>query len=459
MSHAATWRISFGGRLRILRDRASTTPGRLRALSVVVIVGTTMLWLLGAAAVVAARSDVDTVGHRTVPMIIDAQRTHALLSDADRLAANDFLLGGAGNSEQRQEYQLDIASASRDLEHMAELNGPDGPATAQLQQITTLITQYTGLIEAARANARAGFPVGGSYLRQASDLMHRPQDGILAMVDGLDPFDPADPGRDEAARWFSAGMLAAFFAVALGLLGVLVFTQAYVRRRFHRRRSYQLLAATALLLAMTGWMAGQAAVTYRSLRTAEVTAFPRLHTLWVMRALAFEANADQSLALISRGSTGAYDDAFKAATNRLVDRQLTDEMADAGTRGDVGFKGLVGDEITEADSPAERAAALRVMRGYQEFSALDAAIRTRVAAGDYDGAVPLVVGTNQLGTAFRDLDRALQARIDTEQAEFEAGIAGAMPGGELDAGIAVLAIGVAALVVWGLQARIAEYRV
>jgi len=125
----------------------------------------------------------------------------------------------------------------------------------------------------------------------------------------------------------------------------------------------------------------------------------------------------------------------------------------------VGFKRLVGDEITEPDSPAERAAALRVMRGYQEFSALDAAIRTRVAAGDYDGAVPLVVGTNQLGTAFRDLDRALQARIDTEQAEFEAGIAGAMPGGELDAGIAVLAIGVAALVVWGLQARIAEYRV
>ena len=45
--------------------------------------------------------------------------------------------------------------------------------------------------------------------------------------------------------------------------------------------------------------------------------------------MAFEANADQSLALISRGSTGAYDQAFRTATGRLVDRPLTDEMADA----------------------------------------------------------------------------------------------------------------------------------
>jgi hypothetical protein len=453
---AVRWR--FGGRVRFLRRRPSTTPGRLRTLTGVMVVGTALLWLLGGGAVIAASDHVGTVGRHTAPMIVDAQRTHALLADADRLAANDFLLGGAGSTEQRQEYALDISSAGRDLEHMAELNGPNGPASAQLQQVTTLLTQYTGLVEAARANARAGFPVGASYLRQASDVMHRPGDGIMALVDGLDAFDPAHPYQNDAARWLPAGLLAAFFATVLGLLGVLTFTQLFLRRRFHRRRSHKLLAATGLLLALAGWMAGQAAVTYSSLGMAQEDAFPELHRLWVMRSLAFEANADQSLALISRGTTATYDDAFRAATGRLVDRTLTDEMADAASGGDVRFKGLVADELHESGSPAARADAVRVLRGYEEFTTLDMAIRAKVAAGDYDGAVPLVVGTNQLGTAFADLDRALQQRIDTEQAQFDSCIANATPGLELDAGVAALAAGVAGLFLWGLRPRIAEYR-
>jgi hypothetical protein len=452
-------RFTFGGRVRFLRVRAPTTPGRLRALTGVVVVGTALLWLLGAGAVVAARQHMDAIGRHTALMMIDAQRTHALLADADRLAADDFLLGGAGSSEQRQEYELDISSASRDLEQMAELNGPNGPASAQLQQITTLLTQYTGLVEAARANARAGFPVGASYMRQASDVMHRPGDGIMALVDGLDSFDPADPGQDNATRWLPGGLLAAFFATALGLLGVLVYTQVYLRRRFRRRRCHPLLASMGLLLVLAGWMGAQAAVTYSSQAAAEGDALPRLHRLWVMRSAASEANADQSLALISRGSAaGPYDEAFKSATGRLVDRTLTDNMADAAAGGDVRFRGLVAEDLGESNSPAERADAVRVLRGYQEFIMLDGAIRARIAAGDYDGAVPLVVGTNQLGTAFTDLDRALQTQIDTEQARFDAGIANAIPGPALDAGLAVLAAGVAGLFLWGLRPRLAEYR-
>ncbi len=56
-------------------------------------VGSCLLGLVGEGAVIIARAEVDNVGHRTAPSVIDALRLHAELADADRLAANHFLLG------------------------------------------------------------------------------------------------------------------------------------------------------------------------------------------------------------------------------------------------------------------------------------------------------------------------------------------------------------------------------
>ena len=43
------------------RTRASTTPSRLRALLIVIAAGSCALWLVGGAAVVIARNEVDLV--------------------------------------------------------------------------------------------------------------------------------------------------------------------------------------------------------------------------------------------------------------------------------------------------------------------------------------------------------------------------------------------------------------
>jgi hypothetical protein len=44
---------------------------------------------------------IDGIGLTTVPAMIDAQRIHAILADADREAADAFLTGGAGSAERR----------------------------------------------------------------------------------------------------------------------------------------------------------------------------------------------------------------------------------------------------------------------------------------------------------------------------------------------------------------------
>jgi len=208
------------------RTRTSTTPGRLRVLLVVITVGSGLLWLVGGAAVVFARAEVDHVGHRTTPGVIDALRLHAELADADRLAANDFLLGSQVNTEKCQEYELDLTTATRDLEDAAELNEPGGPASEQLQQIGAMLAQYSGLVEAARVSAHSSSPTGAANLRQASALMHRPRDGILARVDTLTTENPNDRVQEDTRLWFLLGT-AAFFVIALGLLGWLVHTQAF----------------------------------------------------------------------------------------------------------------------------------------------------------------------------------------------------------------------------------------
>ena len=427
-------------------------------LLVAITVGSGLLWLVGGAAVLIARSEVDNVGHRTTPAVIDALRLHAELADADRLAANDFLLGSQVNTEKRQEYELDLTTATRDLEQAAELNQPGGSATEQLQQIGAMLAQYNGLVETARVSSHSSSATGAASLRQASAVMHRPVDGILARVDTLATESPNDRTQEDTRLWFLAGTVGAFFVIALGLLGWLVYAQAFLRMRFRRRSSPQIVAAMAVLVSLSGWIAVQSFTTYRNLSVAEGVAFTELHRLSLMQSLAADANADESLSLIARGNSTTFDNDFKSATEQLANPPLTDDTADAAIRGDVRFTGLLADEFHDAGSADDRAATIRVLRGYQEFLAVDAAFRSRATAGKYDDAVALVVGSTQFGTAFADLSIALERRVEVEQARFDAAVADASPGLDMDIGIGLGAITTALLVLWALRPRIAEYR-
>lgn len=446
------------GRQRPARRRAriSTTPGHLRMLMLMLVIGTCMLWAVGEAATVTARAQVDRFGYHTAPAILDALRLHAYLADADRLAANDFLLGSQGENEKRQEFELDIAAADRELQQAAELDEPGSQAAKQLQQINALLIRYIGLVETARAYAHSPSPLSAAYLHEASALMHRPADGILARVDILATPNADDPAVNPVKLHPLIGMVVAFFAIALVLLSLLVYTQVFLRRRFRRRISPPILAAMFLLIALSGWMALHSLTTYRNLSVAEGVAFTKLHRLSVMKSLVADANADESLSLIGRGDAGARSQ-FQATTEQIVNPPLTDDMAEAGARGDIRFSGLLADEMHDATPSEDRTASVRVLRGYQEFLAVDASFRAKAMAGKRDDAIALVVGSTQFGTAFADLNIALQQRMEFEQARFDATVASARPGLDTDVGIGLAAAAIAMLILYSLRPRIAEY--
>src|SRR5207302_6129247 len=116
-------------------------------------------------------------------------------------------------------------------------------------------------------------------------------------------------------------------------------TQAFLRRRFRRRRSRPLLAATALLLVVSGVQGLAAMRTAHGLTAAEGSAYPRLIGLHLARAISDDADTNESLSLIAHGNGDAFDQAFTAETRRLVDRPLTDGTIGDAARGHVAFGG------------------------------------------------------------------------------------------------------------------------
>ena len=458
MTQALTLRMPADEEALGARPRTST-PVLLRRLSILVAVAAAMLTLVGTAAVVLTRNTVDSVGHRTVPAIIDSQKIHEALADADRSAANDFLSGGVEVGGPRQQYQSDISTVTSELEQAAEHNSVGSQGSTVLQRVSAKVTEYTGMVETARAYNRVGYPVGATYLRTASRLMHDPKTGILVDIDALDRLNNQDLGRENAQMWVAAGALAGFYLVALGVLAMLVYTQGFLRARFRRRRNPRVLAATALLIVLAGGLGVQVAVTYINLEQAQLHAFGRLHVLWQARSLAVDANGNESLSLISRGAGAAFDDAFKAEAKQLVDRPLTDSLIEAAARGDVGFNGLLADEIRDATFPGERDAAVKALRAYQQFLQIDQTVRGK-SATDREGAVTLALGSGpgQLGAAFADMDTWLGEAIQIVRDRYDAAIATASPSLGLDAGVPLCAFMIAVLVFWGLSARRAEYR-
>ena len=438
--------------------RASTTPRRLRTLSLLVALGSGLLAALGTAAVVTTQSTIDGMGHSTVPAIIDSQKIHESLADADRSAANAFLSGGIEALGPSQQYSVDMMAAHDGLEQASEANAVGPRATQELRQVMDDVMDYVGLVETARAYNRQGFPLGATYLRAASRLMHQPQDGILARVDALGTLNSENLDREGTSMWLAAGTLAVFYLVAIVVFGLLLFTQGFLRSRFRRRQSPGVLAGTILLISLAGGLAVQAFYTYRNVEDAQLHAVARLQTLWQVRSLAVDANGNQSLSLIARGNGGIFDDAFRAETKQLVDRPLTDQLVDDAARGDVRFKGLLADEIQTSTYPGEHEAAVRALRAYQQFLQIDAAVRDQ-AATNPDGAVSLALGRGpgQLGAAFADLDGWLNRAITIDQAKYDEATAAARPNLVVEIGVLLCAFGIALLVFLGLAPRIAEY--
>ncbi|WP_462188712.1 MULTISPECIES: hypothetical protein [unclassified Frankia] len=421
-----------------VRRRAATPPGRLRLLSVLVVLALVALWATVLGATQTRRHAIDTLAKDSGASFIAAQSLRAELSAADATAARAFLAGGVEPPGQRPAYARSIAAASDRVVDLARAGSPRQP----LAVLSAQLPVYTGLVERARANNRLGLAVGGAYLRQASALM---RDTILPAADALAATGATDidHGYRRASSWHQVLLVG---AVGAATLAGLVALQVRLFRRTHRILNPPLLAATALTAIILGLTLTAFGVERGRLVESRDHGYVPMTLTAQARVLALRAWGDESLSLVAHGNSVELGEDARAAAARLGYDGRGRRTGTGVLPATVALRG--------PDGPA-RAALEPAWRGYQATSLRVGNLVSDV--GGFQQAVAVALGEGT--TSFTRFDDASEAVFTTSRTRFEARLSAAGEAlSRLPLG-ATVALGLAAALAFvGIQLRINDYR-
>lgn len=423
-----------------LRTQARTEPGRLRIIGAV-LVGLLLLFGTVTAWQIEDRKNTATaVTKSSYQLSKDAADIYRALADAGTTAAAGFLTAEEPRAV-RDRYELRIGTAARLLARAGA--NSQGSETAQ-QKITELSQQlpvYTGLVEAARANNRQGYPLGGAYLRYANDLM---QTDLLPLAEELYALERArlQADLDDAREW-------PWFALGTGVLalGALAWAQRRHYQRTNRVFNRGLLTATAAGGVLLVWLVGAHGTAGASLNTADRNGAQSLHVLNEIWTGTLQARGDENLTLVARGAGAEFETSYQERMTRI-----------AG--GEESPGGLLGTALDLADDEAGRAPVQDAVDRIAEWRALHGEAMEADTSGDFETAVALVIGAeDSTGVLFDGVDESLADAVTLEEQQFlDAAQRGRGMLNGLAEGAGVLALGAAVATVLGIGRRLSEYR-
>jgi hypothetical protein len=409
-----------------------TTPGRVVAIGVV-------LAALVSGSAFATSTTIDhrqqvltTVLNHTEPLAFAAGQLYTTLSVADAAAATAFI-AGAEPRLVRQRYEQAITDAAVTLTR-ASSGLTDEPMVQLLGRINAQLAQYTGLIETARTNNRAGNPIGSSYLSEASSLM---QDHILPDAQRL---YEATSARVDAETSASTRIPAPVILVVSATLLFGAFANRWLARRTRRRINIGFVAGGLAVLIMVIWVGTALAISTAGSSSAKDTAAQSLKTITNLAITAQQARADETLSLIRRGD----EDVRKQSYYQRIDtmhHELTEYLA----RDDA------------IDKPGLQNAD-ELLTGWRQA---DDRINSYIAVGNYQAATQVALGTDEddSSSAFDKLDEALTGGIEESRNQLRNDILNAervLSGATV--GAALLSLSAAVAVALGLWPRLSEYR-
>lgn len=415
-----------------IKGMMGTTPGKLRLGMFAIFILAICFAIAGYVGVNGARSSVNTIARDAVPSIVTAQSVRVKLLQMDSLAAQEFLAGGADSGAQarvkyeavRQELGEQLTLAAKNISFGRDEQTP-------IETLMDKVQAYNGLVEAARANNRQGFPVGAAYLRMASTLLHNE---MLPQTQAIDQLNVKQL-ESEYASFKSASLLhiGAIAASGLALLVVLGYMQLFISKKMRRSFNLPLLAASVVVVALTAYSIVGMTLQRSNLGAAKEASFVSAYNWLEARGAAYDAKTDQSLFLIALGAGAKYEESAKVKVEKLAAAAKTNVQGDSGS-------------------------ALSALRLYVQQ---DERIRSYDKSGKRSEAVNLALGngTKEAQKAFDDLNQVLTTNLKTATSSFEASIASAESNiNLLDLAFVLLSLAVMGLAYFGLTPRINEYR-
>ncbi|KRC54904.1 MULTISPECIES: hypothetical protein [unclassified Nocardioides] len=236
------------------------------------------------------------------------QEIQSSLLRADALATNAFLVGGL--EKQRATYDEEINTVLREITNAADAQPADREV---LGELNVAVGDYTRAVADARSNNRQGFPVGAEYLSGASTQLRADATPILSAL---------VKANTERAEGSMDGQHP-FWLLLIGLLALagLLWLNQQLAQHFRRRLNKGIAVAAAIVLVVTvigvvgAWIRDSSNDTLRDGDLALAISQAKARTA------ANDAKANESLALIKRGSGAVYLEEWEgSATN--VERSL-----------------------------------------------------------------------------------------------------------------------------------------
>ena len=420
---------TVGGRFGEARVQArhamSGTPGRMRVLALLAVVGS-LLFALTAFSTFRSTDDALRRGGANTSQLVRIQAIHTNLVRADANATSAFLVGGVEPAGQRADFTASLAQASRLIAEAAEAQPADGPA---LGALNSSVLTYASLIEQARATNRQALPVGAQYLRTASSGLRSEALPILgALVEAND--------ARVSAEFDGATGAAALIAVGILALLVLIGGMVWLALRTHRYINVPLAAATAaVLVTLLGGSIALAAVGSRVGQVRDGSYAATLATA-TARIAAFDAKSNESLTLIARGSGSAFEKAWVTSSKVATDQSAASARLSPDA---VGMGGLWADYVGVHQ---------QIRNTDDKEGQWEKAVQQAIGSGAKSSNVTFAAFDTRSGAALTSSSRATSDSLEAPHTWLL-----------LAAWLGLLA-GVAAAVAawWGVAIRLEEYR-
>ncbi|MFT4125197.1 MAG: hypothetical protein QM662_03080 [Gordonia sp. (in: high G+C Gram-positive bacteria)] len=434
--------------LTSLRHYSGTTPGKVIMLGLVLAIGMLVTGWYGSTELEQRTATLRAMIDRTEPLAEASQVLYSSLSIADAAANSAFISGGLESPELRARYADALATASASMILATGSAGTPGSTTgsstlpgshtvdADLQTLATTIPVYSGLIETARTNNRAGNPVASAYLGQASSLM---QDRLLPAAQRLYEHRYADISDPQSTLTVPPyGVYLGLLVVAIALVGASRFLAARTRRRFN----LGVVAALAAILGGLVWLLASGLTSVAATNSARTDGAAPLRQLTEARIVTQQARSAETLSLVRRADQTDLDRVFAESTQQVA---TTMSM-------------LAEDEGAGPVSSAQISAVTSALRQWQSS---DQDTRAAIERGDFVGARTLTIGTQPASTArsYAAVDAALVDAITTTRTTFRDDINTAQRVlGFTGTGVLALTIFATVVLVLGLIPRVREYR-
>lgn len=446
--------LSLGERIRL-----APTPTRLKAFQYAIWTLCAVLFLLGEGSLTGAYQAMKTVGKDTAPSIIAAQEISSALADLDANAAN-YLLGSKLNQVAAQQaFEKRRLTVTTRLVDAAKNITYGEAESVPINTIFDSLGRYLELYAEMRYRKDSG-DAGGAFAvyTSATELMHGK---MLPAAAALDTANFSFLKYEyEKQMWRSEAADIVAGLVAAALVALLVWAQLFLLRRTRRIINVPLFGATLVAALFGVYLVQRINVAREDLRVAKQDAFDSIHALWQARAIAYDANGDESRYLLAGTRAAQFEQAYKDKVAKLASVPQPDETLVTSRKPPASYKGFFADELRNITFAGEREAAQKMVRAFAAYDKIDGQIRALERSGKHAEAVQKAIGlgADESNAAFDRFDQALQAVVAINHKEFDATIDSGMSvlstAGKI---LPVVTLLVAFLALFGIRPRLREY--